>query len=428
VSVTKGESHNLVQNHTETNIGALKRGRTQFEKTVPGFGVRAYRSGAKAFVVATTFEGENGRRKNKWVTLGPATGPEAIPLSATRDRARAELAQLKVNGGATRALTLRKAIDIYADEPRLARKTVVNTKAMLGKHCKDWLDRRLLEIKGNEVVDLYNSLLPTQVEIARAERLGLPTPSAAKANSVADCFRSVWTNAVDRLEFPGGVPPQCPTRALKRHRQKNRARTSLVTDVHLSAIGDAMRAYVGPGKNPAYMPYMLMVILNGMRAAEPSKLRWVFVGTDAFRLPEHRTKQRRELEVPMTAANKAIVDRMRALEKHLREALARRFAAGVWTQGPHSMRRDPATRARTCSAAPESGSAVRPSACSFGSVAGMRRLASPGAATTRANFQTTTRSAAARRACGRRHSPSSKRCVRCAASSTAHTRRSPLSA
>ena len=240
---------------------AVEKDTVYWDSELSGFGVRAYPSGSKYYVVQTRANGKAAKR----VTVGRhgiVTAEEAR-MRAARIKAgeepRAEPAAA-LAGGPTVGEIARRWLEEHV-EVRYKPRTVVMYRLMVRKHLLPALGRvPALAVDHKRVAELHHSMRGT--------------PSMA--NRTVDTPTRMWNSAEDRGELPEASNP-C------RLVVKNRER--FLSEEEFRRLGRTLaEAEAGNGLSVHAVAAIRLLLLTGLRRNEVLTLRWRDVDLEALEL------------------------------------------------------------------------------------------------------------------------------------------------
>ena len=256
-----------------------------FDKTLPGFGLRVHRSGAKAWIVQTRIDGRSRR-------IVIARHGE-MKLAEARRRARDILAS--VRAGDNPADDIRKektAPTVRALAEEYLRRCDPYWKPSGRKTIRIYLKARILPTFGKMAVDRIG---PEDVaawfDAASRERPGA-------ANRAFEILRSMMFRAE---EYGLREPGTNPCLGIKKNPRRDIARF-LDTD-ELARLGRALDAR--EDQWPESVAAIRLLALTGCRRGEVLNLRWRDIGDNAITLQDGKTGPR---SVPLGEAAREIID------------------------------------------------------------------------------------------------------------------------
>ncbi len=263
-----------------------------WDSNLPGFGLRIYASGRKAFCVQF-------RSKRTGRTQRPTIGVfGTVTVDEARAKAREILAQNQLGNdpfpqAAAPAITLRVLYDKWvADKAPLHRKTlaprstasVANDKGRMATHVLPKLgDRLITEITKADVEALRDSTLRKrgQQRNGKGYRGKLGGPSAAR-RAVAT-LKSVLAYGVDL-----GMLSHNVASLVDLPKEENAAR--FLTESELKSVLDHLNTLKSPPEHAFSIAILQLLIYTGCRRSEIEKLRWSEVSLEDERLYLANTK------------------------------------------------------------------------------------------------------------------------------------------
>lgn len=259
---------------------------TAYDDALPGFGLRIYPTGKRAWIVEYRPAGAGRGATKRRVTLG---NPDVLPLDKARAEARKLLAQVTTGGDPARerraerdAATVASVAEAFLAEhvrPKLKPRTAGEYERILKRDVLPEIGRlKLKDLKRRDVARLHDKL-------SRAAPL--------QANKALAVISALWGWAA-RRDDEVAIEAN-PARGVERHREQGRER--FLTDDELSRLGEALRLAestglpweVKPGPKSKHMPKpenrvtraspyvtaaLRLLILTGARLREVLHLRW----------------------------------------------------------------------------------------------------------------------------------------------------------
>ena len=275
-------------------LAATGRDTMYWDRDLPGFGVRVYRSGRKVYIAQA--RGPAGTRR---ATVGRhgKMAPEAA-----RRRAAAMIDRIKRGED--------PAPPKPAPEPTVADLAERFMTAHVEVNCRPRTVDTLGRILKLHVVPELGGLTLSAVErshVATLHRRMRDTPY--QANRAVETVARMFSLA----EVWGLVPPgRNPCRSVRRYREKRRER--FLTADEYRRLGDALDAAQADGSTmPSAIAAIRLLLLTGCRKNEIVTLRWDDVdrGARELRLSDTKTGPRR---VPLTPAVEWVLDRIPRVE------------------------------------------------------------------------------------------------------------------
>jgi integrase len=247
-----------------------------WDSELPGFGLRIYPSGTKAFLVAYRI----GTRKRR-VIVGPYgryTVDEArkaakkLLLAASDGRDWAEERE-KARRGETVADLCQRYLEVHL--PKKKASSGRHDRRMLRSYVIPNLGRlKVADVKRADIAKLHHSLRETPYEANR--------------------FLALCSKLFNLAEEWGLRPDGSnPTHHVQRFREQKRQR--FLSGEELARLGEALRLAAEERKEPASAILALrLLILTGARLSEVLTLRWSSVDTDngMLHLPDSKTGPR----------------------------------------------------------------------------------------------------------------------------------------
>ena len=248
-----------------------------WDESLPGFGVRAYASGKKSFIVKYQLAGGQQRK----ISLGPA-----LPgtLAETRRKAQDILARARIGQ------------DVQGEKKAARIKKTSTTGALI----KRYLEARRSELRprtfrevDRHLAQLFSSLHEKQTEaITRRDVVEIVDKIAAEnGRATADRARTslgtffAWCMERDFIDAN-------PTAGIKR-RAPLRSRERVLSEQEVAAIWNATGSFTD------YDNITRLLLLTGARREEIGALTWEEINLDErqIELAEHRTKNHRPLTI-----------------------------------------------------------------------------------------------------------------------------------
>jgi integrase len=254
-----------------------------WDTDLKGFGVLVSGvTNSKTYVVQRDVNGKTRR-----ITVGAAN---VLDVSEARKRAELILADLYrgIDPKAGRKTTLRSVLEDYLEtNKKLRPASVADYRAGVERYLKDWLDRPLKDITGDDVAQRH---LEIASEIKAAGRYS----GAATANSVMRGFRVLWNFAAES----DSTLPVNPVRRLKRQWFKVERRTRHLNEAQLPIFYKAVCGL----PSPIHRDFLLVLLFTGLRREEAASLTWdaIDFGAKTLRIEANKAKSGRELILPLT--------------------------------------------------------------------------------------------------------------------------------
>jgi integrase len=223
-------------------------------------------------------------------------------LAEAREAARGLLVDMRRGLDPKRKTTgtLRQTLDAYllANKDIKPRSRAIYT-SLVNLHLTPWQDRPLSSITAADVDSLHHAIT------AKVARRGRHSGHAI-ANEAIRAFRTLYNWAAYRDE----ALPRNPVRLRQAEWHKVKPKRRPIAPEHLAAWYAAVLALPPLGKD-----YLLLTLFTGMRRREAAALRWEEVDFNkrVIRLPAHRAKTGRPLDLPMTSFVHTLLVARRAL-------------------------------------------------------------------------------------------------------------------
>ncbi|MDE0006304.1 MAG: site-specific integrase [Rhodospirillaceae bacterium] len=254
-----------------------------WDSELPGFGVRAYASGSKVYVVQARANGESRR-----LTLG-----RHGVISAEEARRRAALAISRIKSGQPGAVSTVESkgptvVEVAARylkehvQVRLKPATVGMIRADLDKHILPKFGSLPMASVGYERIAAYHSKL-----------FGTP----AMANRVVETFSAMYSMAETWGEVPEGANP-----CVRVVRYKRNSPERFLTEAEFERLGRVLGDVEAQGAIlPQAAAALRLLMLTGCRCKEILRLRWeeVDLERNELRLSDSKTGPR---TVPLSPA------------------------------------------------------------------------------------------------------------------------------
>jgi integrase len=258
-----------------------------WDEDMPGFGLRVYPSGRKAYVLSYRHVG-----RKRLITIGDAA---VLALDAARKRALKMLADvdatdpLAVRQAALRGETFADLAREYIEHHAKAKKrTWKKDESQLKRHVlREWGTRKAASITEDDVARLHR-------------RIGAKAP--IEANRTIAMLSKVFALGQKWGMYPKVLPN--PARGIERYRETKRDRW--ITPDELPALAAAINAE----PNEVARRALWLYLLSGARRQELLGARWddIDFGRKVLRLPT--TKAGRSHEIPLSAPALAVLQDM----------------------------------------------------------------------------------------------------------------------
>ena len=258
----------------------------RWDADVPGFGIRLYPSGKKAFVLSYRASG-----RKRLMVLG-RYGAD-LTLDQARERAQKHLVQVRDGADpmeerrrAAQGRTFGDLIDTYVERhAKVHKKTWRDDEQRLNRHVPaSWRGRKAHSITREEIAELH-------------DRIGRGTPY--EANRLLEVLRKMFGLA--RIWHFTDESASNPAEGITRFKERKRKRW--VTPLELPALAKAI-----DGEPNIYARAALwLYLLTGMRKEELTTAKWKDIDWDrgVLRLPE--TKSGEEQDAVLNAPALAIL-------------------------------------------------------------------------------------------------------------------------
>jgi len=268
-------------------VPAGKRDSYLWDETLPGFGVRAFSSGRKSFVVK--YQLASGQQRK--LSLGPAL---AGTLAETRRKAQDILAKARMGRdvqGEKQAARIKKTSSVGTLIARYleARKSELRPRSF--REVDRHLARLFADLHGKQIETIARRDVVEVVDKIAAEN-GRATADRAKASSgtfFAWCMERDFIDANPAM----GI----------RRRAPSKPRERVLTEQELAEIWGAT------GGGTDYDNIVRLLLLTGQRREEIGGLVWDEIDLDSgqIELPGHRTKNHRAHDVPLSQPARLII-------------------------------------------------------------------------------------------------------------------------
>ncbi|USG61484.1 site-specific integrase [Sneathiella marina] len=267
----------------------------RWDETIPGFGVRIYPSGKKAFILRYRAQG-----RKRLLTLG-RFGAD-LTLEQARDRAKAH--RVDVRDGKdpleerkkhSQGKNFKELCDKYIqDHAKPHKKTWKTDESRLNRHIPaSWNSRLVASINRDDVSALH-------------ARVGVNAPY--EANRTLDLLRVIFEKAQSWYFMDKGT--ENPATGIKKFREYKRKR--FVTQEELPALAKA----IDKEQSIYVRSAMWLYLLTGLRKNELLRVKRSDIDNSRqmLRLPD--TKSGEEQEVTLSASAMAIINAIPAEEKN----------------------------------------------------------------------------------------------------------------
>ena len=256
-----------------------------FDKSLPGFGLRIHRSGAKAWIVQTRIEGKS--RRIVIARFGE------MDLAQARRRARDMLARIRAGDNPADDIRKEKTaptVAMLADE--YLRRCDPYWKPSGRKTIRIYLKARILPAFGRMPVERVG---PEDVA-AWFDAASRDQPGAA--NRALEILRAMMFRAE---EYGFRVQGTNPCLGIRKNPRRNIARFLDMDE--LARLGRALDAR--EAERPEAVAAIRLLALTGCRRGEVLNLRWRDIGENAIALRDSKTGPR---SVPLGEAARAVVE------------------------------------------------------------------------------------------------------------------------
>lgn len=252
-----------------------------WDDELPGFGVRVYASGRKAYIV----QYRNTRRTRR-ITLGkhgPLTPEEARRL------AKVHLGDIASGGDPAEerktrrsGMTMRELCDRYLDDcelglvpgkRRMPKKasTIAADRSRIGAHIIPLLGTRLVKEIGRAEVNQF--MRDVASGKARRDLKTKPRGRSIVRGGLATAGRTVGLlGGILTYAVRNGVIEHNPVRYIVK--PASRVRQRHLSEAEYRTLGHIMRAAEKDGRNETALEIMRLLALTGCRRGEIEKLRW----------------------------------------------------------------------------------------------------------------------------------------------------------
>ena len=277
-----------ISRRTVENL-TVRKDTVYWDSELPGFGVRAYATGSKVYVVQTRANGRSRR-----LTLGR----HGI-LSAEEARKRAALAISRIKSGQPAAVsavesrgpTVAEVARRYLKEHVEVRLKPATVRAIHGD-----LDRHILPKFGSLPMESvgYGRIADYHSKLFRVPMM---------ANRMVETLSAMFSMAETWGAVPGGTNP-CPR--VVRYKRKSRER--FLTEAEFERLGRVLSDMESEGKIlPRAAAALRLLMLTGCRCNEILRLRWdeVDLERNELRLSDSKTGPR---TVPLSPAAARVLE------------------------------------------------------------------------------------------------------------------------
>lgn len=251
-----------------------------WDTEIPGFGLRLYPSGRKAFILSYRFEG-----RKRLVQLGDYG--QNLTVELARKKARKDYLKiaddeqdydpLRERQREAKAETVIEFCDLYVARHASRKKTRHDDERRIEKHLKPaWGSRKVKSIKRGDVATLHH-------------KIGETAPY--EANRLLALIRKMWNLAVDW----GVLDETAPNPAQRIKPFKEKARDRWVTPQELPELAKA----IDQEPNVYARAGIWLYLLTGMRRSELLTLKWTDVDLERREIRLGDTKQDKPHYVPL---------------------------------------------------------------------------------------------------------------------------------
>lgn len=254
--------------------------------------------------------------------------------------------------------TLQQILDRYLTEQELSDNSKRLYRYMVENYLDDWLHLPLRDIT-SDMVRLRYGKVKAKVQRRPGNGRFRSKSGAATANATLLTLKTLWNYAEDIIPDL----PKNPAKLKRGQRYRVPAR-----DLHIR--GDQLPKFYSAVlelNNRTMSDYILLLLFTGMRREEAASLRWADIDFSQriIRIPAHRTKTQRELDLPMSdflydllVARRALgfendyvfpgEGKMGYLNDPTRALRQAGTACGIPNLAPHDLRRTFITVAEQC--------------------------------------------------------------------------------
>lgn len=283
---TMAKLQSMTISRRTVNALRVDRDTVFWDSELPGFGVRAYPSGSKMYVVQTRARGRSTRLTvGRHGVLTPEEARRRAALIIARVKAGEEPIPAPLAPKRQAGPTLADLAERYRTEHlevRCKPSTVKTADTAMEQHILPAFGTLpLMEVQREKVMALHGGLSETP----------------AMANLVVDVISRMFTMAEAWGMVPDGTNP---CREIVKYRARRRER--FLTDGEFRRLGEELGASVAEGKVSAHAAAAIrLLMLTGCRCNEILTLQWRDVNLDAseIRLRDSKTGPR---AVPLSAA------------------------------------------------------------------------------------------------------------------------------
>ncbi len=293
-----------------------------WDSDLKGFGLKlSAKTSTRTYIVQRDLKNGKTRR----LTVGAAN---LISLEKARQDAAEMLLEL-TRGNDPKAKkdsknTLQHWLDRYIeDNPRLSEKTKAYYRDTVELHLEDWLDEPLASRTPEMIEDKHRDIaekiaaregkLEEKRGANKVKQDNKPLPKArgkepeprrngqATANGAMRVFRLLWNYAEVRVKDL----PRNPTKRLKKRWFPSKRRKRMVKADDLPVFYTALLNL----ETLVAGDYLRFILFTGMRRTEAASLRWdeIDFPNKVIRVPEDKTKAKRDLDLPMVDAVESIL-------------------------------------------------------------------------------------------------------------------------
>ena len=247
---------------------AVEKDMVYWDSELSGFGVRAYPSGSKYYVVQTRANGKAAKR----VTVGR----HGI-VTAEEARRRAALIIARIKAG---------------EEPLAEPPAAVACGPTVGEIARRWLEEHVAVRCKPRTVEMYTLIVRKHLlpALGRAPALAVDHKRVAElhhsmrgtpsmANRTVEALSRIWNSAEDRGELPEASNP---CRVVMKNRERGRER--FLSEEEFRRLGRALAEAETGGMSVHAVAAIRLLLLTGLRRNEVLGLRWRDVDLDAREL------------------------------------------------------------------------------------------------------------------------------------------------
>jgi len=267
-----------------------------WDEELSGFGMLvSATTDKKSFIVQRDIKGKTRR-----VTVAPTS---VLDLEQARERAKAVLADfykgIDPKAKTPEVTTLRQTLEAYlAARKSLSEGSVREYKRKIETHLQPWLDLSLRDITA-DMVETRHRAIPAEVPKRYS--------GTTAANLAMKTFSLLWNFASER----DPTLPRNPVLRLKRQWYPTQRRTRHIKQQDMATF----YAAVCELDSAIARDWLLLMLYTGLRRRESAALQWEHVdfGAKIIRVPASLTKNKQQLDLPMTTFVHDLLKTRRAL-------------------------------------------------------------------------------------------------------------------